>query len=149
MKRYMNDLNAYVDSRTGLLSLDNLEPSMSMMDRIGGYARGLGKRWKEGLMLSTALLLGCASEPEFLKWDYGKVIRKTPYEVSVDGTMSWWELTDKNWWVYHGDRPGTKKDDFAAFGPYRVKPPDEPPVKKLKFGEGVTRNIAEGIAGKN
>lgn len=94
------------------------------------------------------LFAGCSSEPEFLKWDYGNVIRTTPVVVGADGTMTWWELTDKNWWVYHGDRPGTKKDDFAAFGPYKVKPPDEPPVKKLQFGEGLARSIAEGIAGK-
>ncbi len=100
--------------------------------------------------LSGSLLLaGCASEPEFLKWDYGNVIRKTPYVVSADGTMSWWELTDKNWWVFHGDKPGTKKDKFAAFGPYKVRPPDEPPVKLLEIGDGVARNIAEAVAGKN
>jgi hypothetical protein len=102
------------------------------------------------------LLAGCTSGPEFLNWDYGNVIRKTPYVVSADGTITWWELTDGGcpeltdngclkFWVFHGDRPGTKKDKFAAYG-YR-NPPDKPPVKLLEISDGVAGEIAESIAG--
>jgi len=91
-----------------------------------------------------------------LNADYGTVIRRTKPVIGPDGTKTFWELTDGGcseltdngclkYWVFHGDRPGTKKDKFAAYG-YR-KPPVEPPVKLQKFNDGVAGEIAESIAG--
>jgi hypothetical protein len=60
MKRYINDLGAYVDSKTGLFSPDNLELPYSTQGKIG-----LGPNYRKALTTGAicallALETGCA-----------------------------------------------------------------------------------------